>query len=361
MIIPIMFSEKLGMTPRLLRPILALTLILALAACSAEASTRTDTADEGPTTTATPVTAPSTIPAGVTLRVGDQFDFLQTVLGLSKQDQDLDYEVEYSAFVGGPPMLQAFQAGAIDTGFVFSTPLIFAQAAGQPIKAVAAWAPEQGNYGLVIAPGKTEIEDWADLAGKKVAFQKGTALEAVVLQNLDEAGLTLADITPVDLPATQISSALQSGSADAGVLTEPLTSAYLGGNPTAAEVAKSEAITDRTSLLIAGEPTLDDAGKSAALADYIQRLVRAYDYLEDHPEQIAQAVYVETYGLTPERAAELVEESGPTSFIELPGDILEQQQKLADLFHANGEIPEEIDVSQEFDTRFNDLVEEAAS
>ena len=30
-------------------------------------------------------------------------------------------------------MLQAFQGGAIDTGFVGSTPLIFAQAAGQDI------------------------------------------------------------------------------------------------------------------------------------------------------------------------------------------------------------------------------------
>jgi sulfonate transport system substrate-binding protein len=336
-------------------------LLLGAAACSSDASTRTDTAGDGPTTTAAPVTAPSTIPEGVTLRVGDQLDYLKTVLQLSGEDQDLDYEVEYSAFVGGPPMLQAFQADAIDTGFVFSTPLIFAQAAGQPIKAVAAWAPEHGSYGLVIAPGKDEIKDWADLKGKKVAFQTGTALEAVVLQNLDEAGLTLADITPVDLPATQVSTALQSGSADACVLTEPLTSAYLGSNPTAAEVAKSEAITDRTSFLIASESALGDPGKSAALADYIQRLVRAYDYLEDHQDEVAKAVYVDTYGLTPERAAELSETSGVTSFIELPGDVLAQQQKLADLFHANGVIPEEIDVGQEFDTRFNDLVKESAS
>ncbi len=42
----------------------------------------------------------------------------------------------------------------------------------------------------------------------------------------------------------------------------------------------------------------------------------------------------------------------------MPGDIEDQQQRLADLFFEAGQIPEEVDVSAEFDTRFNDLVRE---
>ena len=96
--------------------------VVLLGACSADASTRAGDADGGPTTTAAPVELPDEIPAGTTLRVGDQLDYLQTVLDLAGEDQDFPYEVEYSTFVGGPPMLQAFQGGALDTGFVGQHP-----------------------------------------------------------------------------------------------------------------------------------------------------------------------------------------------------------------------------------------------
>lgn len=350
-------------TPR--RPLLALLatlapLVLVLAACSSDASTRTAAADDAASTTAPPVAVDATIPEGTTLRVGDQLDYLKTVLGLAGEDQDLPYEVEYSSFVGGPPMLQAFQAGAIDTGFVGSTPLIFAQAQGQRILAVAGWATPHGNYGLLTGPGIDDISGFADLEGRSVAYQQGTAGEAVLLQALDSEGLTLDDVTPVNVPVTETAAALQSGSADAGILVEPLTSVYLEANPTAEKVASADEITDRSSFVIASEAALDDAGVSAALGDYIGRLVRSFAYLADHPEEIAQAVYVDTYGLSPERAAEVVGQAGDAAFFELPGEVLDAQQRLADLFQANGEIPEQVDVASEFDNRYNQLVAEAA-
>ncbi len=343
-------------TTRLLPTLLALALLLA-AACSSDASTRAEAADDGPTTTAAPVSVPETIPDGVTLRVGDQLEYLQTVLGLAGEDQDLPYDVEYAAFIGGPPMLQAFQGDAIDVGFVGSTPLIFAQAAGQEIKAVAGWASESGGYDLVATPG-SDIGGWEDLAGKKVAYQRGTAGEAALLQALDVAGIDASEVTTVDVPQTQVASTLQGGGADAGLSIEPLTSAYLDGNEGAEAVDRAEEITDRSSFLIATTATLEDEGGSAALADYLARLVRSFTYLKDHQDEVATGVYVDTYGLTPERAVELQEQNGPTSFYALPGELLEAQQHLADLFVEAGQIPTELDVSAQFDTRFNDLVEQ---
>ena len=332
-----------------------------LGACSSDASTRSGGESDGTTTTALQVAAPDpeAIPAGTTLRVGDQLEYLQTILRLSGEDQDFPYEVDYSSFIGGPPMLQAFQGGALDTGFVGSTPLIFAQAQGQDIVAVAGWASENGSYGLVTAPGVDDIDGWGDLAGKRVAYQRGTAGEAALLQALDSAGVPPDDVTTVDIPITQATAALQGGSADAAITVEPLTSVYLASSPTAKVVDHASEITDRSSFLIATRSTLDDEAKSAALADYTARLVRGFAYLRDHPDQVAQAVYVDQYGLTPERAAEVVEQQGVGSFIELPGEVEDQQQTLADLFVDAGQIPEKVDVAAEFDTRFNDLVQEA--
>jgi sulfonate transport system substrate-binding protein len=301
------------------------------------------------------------VPAGTTLRVGDQLDYLKTVLKLSGEDKDLPYSLEYSSFIGGPPMLQAFQSGAIDTGFVGSTPLIFAQAADQDISAIAGWASEHGSYTLLTAPDKSSIKGWKDLEGQRVVYQQGTAGEAAILEGLDSVHLALSDITPVNVPITQTSAALQSGSSDAGISVEPLTSAYLGQNPSAKQVARATTVVDRSSFLIATQDALDDSAKAAALGDLITRLVHAFTYLQAHPDLVTSSVYVKQYGLTPERAKEVQAEIGPTSFLTLPTDVLKAQQRLADLFHAAGEIPAQINVSSEFDARYTDIVKAAQS
>lgn len=340
--------------------VIALVLALLGAACSGDASTRADATEDGPTTTAAPVTVPETIPDGVTLRVGDQLDYLKTVLELAGEDDELPYDVTYASFVGGPPMLQAFQGDAIDIGFVGSTPLIFAQAAGQDIKAVAAWASAEASfYGLVTAPGVDDVTGWEDVRGQRIAYQRGTAGEAVLLQSLDEAGIAFDEITPVDVSQLQVAATLQGGGADLGISIEPLTSGYLDANEGTRQVARADRITDRSSFLIATQGTLDDAGRSAALADYLARVVRAFGFLREHQDLVAEGVFTEVYGLTPERAAELQVENGETSFYPIPDDeLVEAQQHLADLFVAAGQIPEEIDVDAQFDNRFNDLVAE---
>lgn len=338
---------------------LALALVgVAAGGCSADASTRSGDGAGGATTTAAPVALPDEVPPGTTLRVGDQLEYLQTILELGGEADDFPYEVEYSSFVGGPAMLQAFQGGAVDAGFVGSTPLIFAQAQGQDVLAVAGWATEGGSYGLLTAPGADDIGGWEDLAGARVAYQRGTAAEAALLQALDAAGVDPADVETVDVPLTQVTGALQGGSADAAVSVEPLTSTYLAGNPGARVVAGAEEVTDRSTFLIATRATLDDDARSTALADYLARLVRALGHVRANRELVAEAIYVDQYGLTPERAAEVVEQQGVGSFLELPGDIERQQQVLADLFLVAGQVPEPVDVSAQFDTRFNALVQQ---
>lgn len=344
--------------------VLAGSLLALVAACSSDASTRSGGtgggADEpgGPATTATPVTAPApgSIPPGTTLRVGDQLEYLQTLLRIAGEDQDFPYRVDYSAFMGGPAMLQAFQGGAVDTGFVGSTPLIFAQAQRQDIVAVAGWATDRSTYSLVTAPGEDGIDGWEDLAGRRVAYTRGTAMEAALLQALDAAGVAPADVTTVDIPLTQATSAMEAGSADAAISIEPFTTVYLADNPDAAVVAEASEITDRSSFLVASRETLDDDARLAALADYTLRLVRSFAYVRDHPDEVAQAIYVDQYGLDPGRAAEVAETQGVASFVELPGEVVDQQQALADLFVEAGQIPEPVDVSAEFDGRFNGIV-----
>jgi sulfonate transport system substrate-binding protein len=299
------------------------------------------------------------IPAGTVLHVGEQLGNLKLVLSLAGEDKNLPYQVQYSEFVGGPAMLQAFQGGSLDIGFVQSTPLIFAQSAGQSVVAVAGWASTGSAYALVTSPGKNSIKSWGDLKGKTVAYQEGTALEAVLLQGLKSAGLNLSDITSVNLPATQIAAALQGGSADVGIEVEPLLSAYLASNPTARVVTRPATITDKADFLVATSSAIKNRATSAAMSDYISRLVKAYAYLRTHPQLIIQDVYEKQYGLTPARAAAVSAIVGPSSFFTLPGTFAVQQQELANLFDAAGAIPGKIKVTQEFNSRFNKVITSA--
>ena len=329
---------------------------LLLAGCGSSSSTGSAVTTGVPTD----VTLPSSIPSGLTLRVGDQQDFIKNALSLAGEDQDLPYRVEYGAFVGGPPMLQAFRADELDVGFVADAPLIFAQASGQDIKGIAAWGNSRSSYSLITAPGVTSVNGWADLKGKKVAFQTGTALQGALLTGLDSVGLSQSDVEVVDVPTIQIAQVLKSGGADAGIGVWPLTDSYLNDNPTAGNVVEAESITDRLQFFIASGNALADDAKTAVIADFLTRFVRSLKWANANPDVVAQKTLVETYRLTLAQAKERLAANGPTVFQPLPGDLIEPQQRLTDLFVSNGIIPKAIDAASQFDPRFNTIVKAAS-
>src|SRR5262245_10299751 len=95
---------------------------LALAAAFLFGCSRSEpAADSGPTT----------------LRVGDQIETLQRLLRASGQDKPSDYKIEWSNFLGGPAVIAAQTGGSVDVGWMAETPLVFAQAAGSPVKVIA--------------------------------------------------------------------------------------------------------------------------------------------------------------------------------------------------------------------------------
>jgi NitT/TauT family transport system substrate-binding protein len=78
---------------------------------------------------------------------------------------------------------------------------------------------------LVISAKRTgEITSIADLKGKKVAVNgKGVGTEYWLSQALARGGLTMDDIEFVPMPFPNMPPALENGSLDAAILTEPLT------------------------------------------------------------------------------------------------------------------------------------------
>jgi sulfonate transport system substrate-binding protein len=127
--------------------------------------------------------------------------------------------VKWVEFSSGPPMLEAMNVGSIDYGAVGDSPPIFAQSAGAAI-VYAAGQPITNGQGILV-PGNSPIRSIGDLKGKRVGFTKGSSAHNIVVQTLEKAGLTYADITPVYLTPPDAGPAFANGSIDAWAIWDP--------------------------------------------------------------------------------------------------------------------------------------------
>ena len=167
--------------------------------------------------------------SGVTLHAGDQLEILRTQLEASGEDQNVPYTIEWSTFVGGPAVLAAQTGGSVDVGFMAETPLVFAQAAGNPVKVVAASQvvdPKTSGFALVVPPD-SDITKLSQLKGKKIGYSTGTITQYFLLNALKKAGLDFTDVQAINFTGLGGQAAFENGEVDAAVTSEPFLSGQL--------------------------------------------------------------------------------------------------------------------------------------
>ena len=130
------------------------------------------------------------------------------------------WTVTWTEFPGGPQLLEALNVGAIDFGTTGEAPPIFAQAAGAPLLYVG-YEPPAPQGEAILVPKEPPIADVAGLKGKKVAFNKGSNVQYLLVKALEAAGLTYAEIEPVYLPPADARAAFDRGAIDAWVIWDP--------------------------------------------------------------------------------------------------------------------------------------------
>lgn len=335
---------------RLLRGPLALVAVLMavlLAACSgatAEGSARASVPTPGPVSAADL--------AGVTLRIGDQKAGVQALLIASGEDKNLPYEVEWSTFTAGPPLLEATASGAVDIGSVGNTPPIFAGAAGSPISIVSATRID-GRGDAILVGKDSPIRSIADLQGRTVAVTKGSSAHGHLLLALTQAGLKPGDVKISYVSPSDGYAALKNGGADAWTVWDPYTAAAekeIG----ARILADGHGVTNGLTFEVASNAALADPGKNAAIGDLVARITRAYQWAETHQAEWA-TVYAEQTGL-PLEVATLNATRTVRLPVELDAELISSEQTLVDALADNGFIPKKFDFSTLVDHRFDATV-----
>ncbi len=294
--------------------------------------------------TAGEATGAGDIPPGITLRVGEQSPTGELAFELGGFNEDLPYEIEYVRFNSGPLTNEGFAAGAIDIGSMGDNPAIGAASRGLPVSVLGVTTSD-GPGSLLVASPESGIETLEDLEGKRLAFTTGTAQHGFALRALDSVGLDQADVTQVDVPLQDLPSVLESGDADASVISYEAEVKYKQAHPDAVRLVSAADLPGAGGFHLVANAALEDPGTAAAVYDYFERRVRAQQWIVDNPDIWLEEFYVKERHQTPEDAAVVIEGTGDTTFVPITEEVQANHQHLADLLLEAGGLQAPVDVS----------------
>ena len=316
---------------------LAATLVLGLGASGASAATKTVSL------------------SGVTLTFGDQLKEYQTIFLATNALQGAAYKVDWTNFVGGPPVIAAETGGSVDLGDMAETPTIFAQQAGDPVKVVAVTQGANAKvspYDIVV-PAGSSIKTAAQLRGQTIGVQEGTVEQYFLVQYLAKNHIPYTAVHISNLPVTSASTAVASGQVDAAVISQPLTGLDEAGGKVRV-LANGAGYLKTYGYLTASNAALANPQKAAALQDFIKRFYKAAAVLRKDP-LLAAETYVKTYGVTLAVAKAAVA-SAQSIGTPITPSIVSYQQTEANTFQKLGLISDKLNVKSIFDLPFNTIV-----
>ncbi|WFU23739.1 sulfonate ABC transporter substrate-binding protein [Bradyrhizobium sp. CB1717] len=244
-------------------------------------------------------------------------------------------EVKWVEFSSGPPMMEAMNVGSVDYGAVGDSPPVFAQAAGAAI-VYAAGQPITNGQGILVSKD-SPIRSIAELKGKRVGFTKGSSAHNIVVQTLEKAGLTYADITPVYLTPPDAGPAFANGSIEAWAIWDP----YFAIGETRQNgriLINAREVTKANSFYIANRDFAKNHG--AILQQIVDVTTATAKWAEQHRDEVAKSLAAVTgipldiQTIAANRSSFVV---GPVT-----DDIVATQQGVADRFHKLGLIPKPI-------------------
>ncbi|MCD7822648.1 MAG: ABC transporter substrate-binding protein [Oscillospiraceae bacterium] len=153
-------------------------------------------------------------------------------------------EVNLVEFADGPTIIAAMEGGSIDFGYIGQGAHKLCVQGNATIICMS----HIGNADAVI--GGANVTSLEDLAGKTVAYSSGTSSETILLLALQSVGLTMDDITAMDMDSTSMVTAMLSGSVDACAVWSPASLTILEEDETCTLLCDNSTFSD-TSISIA--------------------------------------------------------------------------------------------------------------
>ncbi|GAA1611287.1 ABC transporter substrate-binding protein [Leucobacter chromiireducens] len=140
---------------------------------------------------------------------------------------DRDVKVALSSFNADADVNAALAANRLDMANVGAQAALQFIEQGLDVSIVLMLDSATEADAILSGAGVTDVKD---LAGKKVAFERGATSEILLAEALDEAGMSFDDVEVVEASADKVAPMLLAGRVDAGVTYEPYISEALGAD-----------------------------------------------------------------------------------------------------------------------------------
>jgi sulfonate transport system substrate-binding protein len=258
---------------------------------------------------------------------------------LEKKLESVGYTVEWTEFPGGPQLLEALNAGAVDFGSTGETPPIFAQAANAPLVYIAHEPPAPRGEAILV-PKDSPIKSVAELKGKKVAFNKGSNVHYLLVKALEEAGLTYEDVEASFLAPADGRAAFEKGAVDAWVIWDPFQAAAEVAVE-ARELRNGEGIVPNHQFYLGTKVLVDGH------AEAIDVLIEAISEIDEWTKSDTAAAAAElspSVGI-PEPVLVKALERQSYGVKSLDDTVVAQQQNIADTFFKLKLIPKQVKIA----------------
>lgn len=260
---------------------------------------------------------------------------------LEKRLTPLGISVEWAQFAAGPQLMEALNVGKVDMGGVGETPPIFAQAAGAPLIYVAALQPTNGEGSGILVPKDSPIHTVADLKGKKIVFQKGSASHYLLVKALQEAGLKYSDIQAVSLPPADARDAFLQGKIEAWVTWDPYT-AIVQRDSQARVLRNAKGISTQGGFYIATKQFVTDNPELTRIV--LEEIDKVGAWAQANPKEAANLI-APALKLDP-ALVEIVTLRRRYRLRPMTPEIITEQQRIADLFHSIQVLPKAINLKE---------------
>lgn len=248
-------------------------------------------------------------------------------------------EVELLEFTSGPPLLEAFNSNSVDIGQTGDAPPVFAQTAGVPLYYVASQVSSGGTALLV--PENSPIQSVSELAGKKVAFARGSSSHLFIIEALRANGLDYPDIEPIFLQPGEAKAAFDGGSVDAWVIWDPfLTTAIQTSN--ARPLFTSDELAPTRGYTLASQTFADENPEAVRII--VEQLDAGVTWTKENLEEYA-AFQEEQTGVPAATWLSIYEQREISNFDWITDAVVAQQQGRADLFLEAEVIPAQLDIA----------------
>ena len=283
--------------------VMASAMVLSLAACgsgktaetTAAPAPETTTAAMAETTTAAETEAPTEAAAEpLTLNIAymPNYGSLWSVTTAAEKGyfEEEGITVNMVEFADGPTIIAALESGSIDMGYIGQGAhklCINGQAT------IFALSHISNGDALIGGPGITKVED---LKGKKVAYSSGTSSEDILVNSLTKAGMTMDDISAVDMDASGIVTAMISGGVDACATWSPNSLKILEEVKDSTKICDNLTFADTTVSLASWIVTPGYAKENRdKIVRFTKALYKAMDYAADgNYEEVAKYVANQT-------------------------------------------------------------------